>query len=140
MTKMVNPRLLHPVDIILEQLDIASTYYDDDARESIQQVARKTSVTIKGQANWGAQMELSPTKTGAREGSRGYVLFRKVDLDAAGISLKDNDRFKKIGDIDTDVYVSRLEWLGHYPGHGGPTLVKAYFEDLRPAQQTRGVA
>jgi hypothetical protein len=134
------PNLLHPVPISVEKIDRASTYYDPDAREPIQQAARATTVVVQGQVNWGTQKGLEPAKAGPREGATGYVLFRRVDLDAAGVTLEDNDRFAKLGDVETDVYVDRLEWEGHYPDQGGPTLVKAYFSDRQPAKQTRGVA
>ena len=72
------------------------------------------------------------------EGSDGYVLFRRIDLDTAGITLQRQDRFSKLGHVETDVYIVRLEHTAHYPDQGGPTLVKAYFEDRGPSRQTRG--
>jgi len=86
------------------------------------------------------QYGLEATKAGARENAVGYVLFRKVDLDAASITLQINDRFAKLGTVDADVYVDRIEHTAHYPDQGGPALVKAHFSDRRPAEQTRGVA
>ncbi len=136
---MTLPRLLHPVDISIEKIDRAATVYDPDAREPIFQASRKTIVVVPGQVNWGTQLGLESTKAGPREGAAGYVLFRRVDLDAASITLEDNDRFARLGNVDCDLYVDRLEHEGHYPDHGGPTLVKAYFSDRQPAKQTRGV-
>ena len=49
-----------------------------------------------------------------------------------------DDRFKKIGSVDTDVFITRLEFQGHYPDQGGPTLVKAHFTDRQPSKQRRG--
>lgn len=137
---MTQPRLLHPVQISIEKIDRATTVYDPDAREPIFQASRKTVVVVPGQVNWGTQKGLEPSKVGPREGASGYVLFRHVDLTAAGIALEDNDRFARLGNVDCDLYVDRLEHEGHYPSAGGPTLVKAYFSDRQPAKQTRGVA
>lgn len=137
---MTVPNLLHPVPISVEKIDRASTYYDPDAREPIMQAARKTIVVVPGQVNWGTQKGLEPQKAGPREGATGYVLFRHTDLTAAGLTLEDNDRFAKLGNVETDVYIDRLEHEGHYPDQGGPTLVKAYFSDRAPAKQTRGTA
>lgn len=134
------PRLLHAVDIIVERIDRASTLYDDDAREPISQAERKTSITIPGQVKWASQYSLEMTKAGARENSSGYVLFRKVDLDTAGVTLQDNDRIAKMGHVECDLYVDRMEWCGHYADQGGPALLKAFFSDRQPAKQTRGVA
>jgi len=137
---MTLPRLLHPVDVYVEKIDRAGTYYDEDAREPAQGAARKTIVVIPGQVKWGTQLGLEPSKGGPREGAVGYVLFRRVDLEAAGVTLQDNDCFKQLGDVDCDLYVDRLEFNSHYPSAGGPTLVKAHFSDRQPAKQTRGVA
>ncbi len=132
------PNLLHPVPIEIEQLDKGNTYYDDDAREPIQFAARKTKITVSGQVNWGAAMAADHERTGAVENASGYVLFRYVDLEAAGVVLQREDRFTSIGGVVTDVYVDRLVPRGHYPDIGGPTMVKAYFVDRQPARQQRG--
>lgn len=131
------PRLLHPVDVRIEQIDTASTVYDEDAREPIQQAARATVVTVKGQAKYGTAQEAEYEAGGLRQGERGYVLFREKDLSAASLTLNINDRFTKIGRVDHDVYISRLEPLGHYGRHGGNTLVKAYFADRQPSKHRR---
>jgi hypothetical protein len=132
---MTIPNLIHPVPIKIEQLDTGATYYDEDAREPIQFAARKTLKTVEGQVKWGAQKDDSDSKMGSILGARGYVLFRRIDLAAQSIELADGDRFTEIGGISTDVYISRLEWTGHYPDEAGPTMVKAYFEDRAPAKQ-----
>ena len=135
---MPQPNLLHPVPIVVEQINRGTTYYDTDAREPIQFAARPTQVTVQGQVKWRAQKRLEQHRGGVVEGASGYVLFRRVDLAAVGVTLDIEDRFARIGDVDTDVYINRLEWVGHYPDAGGPTLVKAHFQDRGPARQTRG--
>jgi len=128
------PRLIHPIDVTIEKIVKASTYYDEDAREPIQQAARAVPVVVKGQPKWTRQFGLDMEKGGARETAAGYVLFRKVDLDAVSVTLEDNDRITKMGHVECDVYVIRLEWTGHYPDQDGPSMVKAHFTDRRPSK------
>jgi len=134
---MVQPNLIHPVPIDVEQWVEAETIVDDDFREPVQQAARAVVTTVVGQPRWGIEKGLQPTIIGAEAESDGYVLFRYKDLEAAGIELKTNDRFIKIGKIVTDVYITKLRPEGHYTDQGGATLVKAFFADREPS---RGVA
>ncbi len=132
------PNLLHPVPIIVEQIDHASTLWDEDARESVQQASRSTPVTLQGQVKWGAVEEVEMERQGVAEGADGYVLFRKIDLDALGITLAPNDRFTAIAHVETDVYILKLQPMGHYTDQGGHTLVRAWFEDRTPAKVAHG--
>jgi len=132
---MVLPNLLHPVPIQVSQLDTASSLYDDEAREPIQQATRSTVVTIPGQVKYGSSREASFHLGGLRENERGYVLFRQVDLDALSVTLKINDRIVKIGQIVQSADISRIEPVGHYPDQNGATMVRAYFSDRLPSKQ-----
>lgn len=132
------PRLLHPVPVTIEQIDRGETLYDEDAREPIQQAARKVSKTIPGQVKWFSQFDDKPTRAGTIENASGYVLFRQVDLTAYAVELATEDRFSRIGTRDTDVYVVSLRPVGHYPDQGGHTMIKAFFKDRQPSKQTRG--
>ena len=129
------PRLLHPATIELEQAASAQTVYHEDAREPIGTIARDDVKTIQGQVKWGTTKGLGMSAPGPEENAAGYVLFRKVDLDAQSITLAINDRIKKMGHVNTDVYVIRLEWIGHYTDQSGPTMVKAWFEDRSQARE-----
>jgi len=135
---MTLPFLLHPVPITVERLDTASTLYDEDAREAVQQASRATEVTIPGQVKWGSVDKVEMERQGVAEGADGYVLFRKVDLDAASIELAPNDRITRIGHVETDVYVLKLQPMGHYTDQVGHTLVRAWFEDRTPAKVAHG--
>lgn len=132
------PRLLHPVPVTIEQISKATTLYDEDAREPIQFAARPVSKTLDGQAKWQSQFAEGNTRGGTTEGAAGYVLFRQIDLDAKSIVLQIEDRISRIGTLDTDVYISRLRPVGHYPDQGGHTMIKAFFDDRQPSKQTRG--
>jgi len=133
---MRRPKLIHPVDVVLEQVDDGETAWDDQAREPVFQAAHSAAVTLKGQASYGSSADLSFERAGRRENESGYVLFRTADLEAAGVALRPNDRITKVGNVDHDVYITRLEPKGHYPKFGH-TLVKAYFADRKPEKQRR---
>lgn len=128
------PNLIHPVPIVVEKISRSTTYYDEDAREPIQAADRATAVNIDGQVKWFDENELAATKTGPAEGSAGYVLFRQIDLTAKGLELEQNDRFTQIGTRTTDVYVTALRPVGHYPDQLGHTMIKAYFTDRQPSR------
>lgn len=140
---MVLPNLIHPIPVEIETLSRAETFVDDDYREPIQDAARGARTVVRGQIKWGADDQVAPSAVGAESSSDGYVLFRTVDLRAAGIPIvKQGDRFVRIGAganaIPVDVYVVKVVPMGHYPDQGGATLVKAYFKDRMPAKYNRG--
>lgn len=132
---MAIPKLIHPCNISIGRIDRSVTLYDEDAREPLQQAARLVSVTVPGQVSWADTLRMETGKGGVIYNAQGYVLFRKADLDLAGFVVQINDRISKMGHVETDVYVERLEWVGHYPDQNGPTLLKAYFSDRLPSKQ-----
>ncbi len=132
------PNLLHPVPCRIEQLDVGETIYDPDTRAPVQQAARTTVVQIQGQVSWESEMEFEPSAGGPMERASGYVLFRFVDLNALSITLRQGDRFAKLGQIETDLYLAALEPTGHWQDQGGATMVKAHFTDRQPSRQTKG--
>lgn len=140
---MVLPNLIHPVAVVVEPLARASSVVDDDFREPIQNASRPNRYTVKGQINWGFDDDNRPTFLGTESQSEGYVLFRFKDLRAAGINaIKQGDRFLSFGSgpnqQNVDVYVVKIKQMGHYPDQKGPALVRAYFQDRHPSNQTRG--
>ncbi|MGD9749387.1 MAG: hypothetical protein AB7W59_00165 [Acidimicrobiia bacterium] len=135
---MPYPNLLHPVPISIQVLDRSATVMDPDLREPIQNEARAATASCPGQVAWGSDQKLNARPDGLKEDSDGYVLFRLADLAARSITLKRDDRFTRLGTIDVDVYVVKLQYMGHYAWSAGPTLVKAFFKDLQPGRQTKG--
>lgn len=134
---MVLPRLIHPCTIQLEQINKASTVMDDDTREPVQKVTRKAVVSVEGQPAWSQDLGAEADLAGIVVRSAGYVLFRKVDLDAASVTIQLEDRIIQMGHVHTDVYIHKIEWCGHYPDQAGPSLLKAYFRDMEPSRQGR---
>lgn len=128
------PNLIHPIDVKIEQIDKASTFYDDDAREEIQIVGRNPTITLKGQVKWDFEVSLKPGKAGASEDASGYVLFRFLDLDDAGIEIKRGDRFVEFGGRPANVYVVRTQPTATYDDVNGATLLKAFFSDREPSK------
>lgn len=127
------PRLLHPVPVVLEQIDMAATVYDSDSREPVQQAARKTSVTLPGQMKYGESKSAGMSSTGLEAGENGYALFRIRDLHFANITLQIGDRIRSAGDTVHDAYITRLQPIGHLP-RWNSTLIKAFFADRQPAK------
>ena len=129
------PNLIHPVPITIRQLSKSNTLMDEDFREPIQQAIHSSDKTLLGQISWNAENAMDFTTGGVQESSDGYVLFRYVDLEAVGVTLHNNDRIIKLGNIDVDLYIVRMKPCGHYPDASGATMVKAYFVDRQPSRQ-----
>lgn len=129
---MVLPNLIHPVPIILQQLEKTNTFYDDDYREPIQQPTYSDNIELVGQISMFSKDEYILTPGGSQEQSSGYVLFRYHDLSSKSIIIKQHDRFMNIGVFETDVYVIRAKPMASYTDRGGATLVKVYFTDRQP--------
>lgn len=127
------PRLLHPVSVVLEQIDRAATLYDEDTRAPLQQAARRASITIPGQASYGSSKDHMARAFGPLEQESGYVTFLQRDLEAHSITLGIGDRITAIGNTTQNAYITRLQPMGHYPEFGN-TLVRAYYQDRQPAK------
>lgn len=131
------PNLLHPVPITLRLADKDSTLMDEDAGEPIGKVARSVDKIIDGQVSWKMQ-EFTMREGGKVVTADGYILFRRKDLDEAGINVQEEDLIVNIGEGDGDVnvnfYVVRIQLRGHYPEFGGHTLVKAWYAKKTPVR------
>lgn len=127
------PRLLHPVVVVVEQIDKASTVYDEDTREPVYQASRHAAVSLPGQASYGSSKERSYAAYGPSEDESGYITFLMRDLTAQSVRLCIGDRISKIGNVDHDAYINKLQPMGHYPEFGA-TLMRAYFQDRQPVK------
>jgi len=116
------PNLLHPVPIQVQQLDTSETYQDDDYREPVQQAAHGETKTVQGQVLWSMKEALSVRLGGVEMQATGYVLFRYVDLSDQSIVLAVNDRLIKLGTLEVDVYVIKLQPMGHNSDVGGSDI------------------
>ena len=135
---MSTPNLIHPVPIIIQQIDKDTTLYDEDYREPIQQSRRKARVTVPGQVAWGADTRLVTNRAGVESSSTGYIIFRYIDLDAQSIVLQLDDRIISLGGVEADLYVISFRPMGHHVDRQKPTLLKALFADRHPMRQGQG--
>ena len=128
------PRLLHPVPIELRQLNRSTTAWDDKAREPIGRAIRDKAVVLQAQVMYN-RIELPIADfEGVRHDSKGKLLFRFIDLAAAGVTIARGDKITKIGNRDCDFFVSYFEDAGHYPEYTGAVFLAAWFVDRDPGE------
>lgn len=123
------PNLLHPVRITLRRRDVDNTLFDEDMREPIGQTSYYEEETIWGQVSWENKDNVFVDEKGTRLTAIGYILFRYVDLESAGIILKFQDRITKIGRHEEELYIIKTKPMGHYTDQDGASLIRAYFVD-----------
>lgn len=123
------PNLLHPVKITLQRRNVTDTLYDEDMREPIGQTSYYAEETLMGQVSWENKDNVYVDEKGTQLKAIGYILFRYVDLESKGITLKYQDRIKKIGRHEEELYIINTKPMGHYPDQDGATLIRAYFTD-----------
>jgi hypothetical protein len=123
------PNLLHPVKITLQRRNVTDTLYDEDMREPIGQTSYYAEETLMGQVSWENKDNVYVDEKGTQLKAIGYVLFRYVDLESKGITLKYQDRIKKIGRHEEELYIINTKPIGHYSDQDGATLIRAYFTD-----------
>jgi len=131
------PNLIHPVPITLRLADKGSALWDEDAGEPVGKVPRSVDKTVDGQVSWKMQ-DFTMKEGGKVVTADGYILFRRKDLDAAGITIEEEDLIVNIGegqgDVDVNFYVLRIQLRGHYPEFGGHTLIKAWYARKAPVR------
>lgn len=127
------PRLLHPITVVVEKFSSASTVYDEDAYEPVKQASRSESVTLPAQVLWGTKDGVEPSTLGLQDTDDGYVLFRKLDMDAIGYKPQRRDRITSIGTLTgLKLYITGVRPRGHYPDQGGYSLWQCNFKDRAP--------
>jgi len=128
----MEPDLVHPIPVEIEQIDKGSTEWDGDAREAIRTVARTAVKKLNAQISWSVKDDPNPEKMGISEETRGYLLFKKKDLSGESVTINRGDKISKIGYDIVELYVTGLTPVGHYPDQGGASLLIAYFGDRNP--------
>ncbi len=136
---MPNPRLLHPILVTIQQIDHTETLLNDPfLRQSVGPIGRSSNVQLYAQIEDMYSNRAVMTDAGLEQHFDGYALFRTVDLQDASITLKVGDRISVIGEgvnaRAKNVYIIKLEYLGHYPNATGATLLKAYYQDRSPSR------
>lgn len=130
------PRLLHITPIYIRQKNTENTLYDNNAREPVGRVATGSLVQLDGQVMWKNQ-RIYIGSTGVIENTSGYILFRRKDLEKAGVILQQGDNIVQMGKsgalIDVNLYINGFDYRGHYADQNGWTLLKAWFKEKQPA-------
>lgn len=135
---MPTPRLLHPVPVELRKKDVARTIMDDNYSEAVGQVRRKQKpIQLVAQHMIKKEKMAAATEGGVQEESEGYLLFRTSDLRDKETDVVRGDRIVSMGAAknkrETNFYIIKLQFIGHYPEHAGATMVKAFYMDRQPS-------
>lgn len=131
---MPRPRLLHPVEVVIEPIDVAATVYRPNAREPIKTVARKTTVSVSAQVQWNKNRAPDAIRAGIAETASGYFIFLKSDLSDASYVPRHGDRVITIADTPQPIslYLKDQEPCGHYDGEYW--MLRVDFVDKAPAR------
>lgn len=132
------PAVLNPVDIVVDQRSVATTAIDPDFDEPLGAAARGASITLRGQVNYGSASghheRLVRSRTGDEAASSGHLLFRKKDLDDAGVTIGKGDRVSSIAGVSVDLEI--IEVRHQAPLRGVFLLTMCPFRersDVRPS-------
>ena len=124
---MARPNLIHPILILIDQVDPEKTEWDEEAREPIRQT-KTNRIAVNAQVKWFQQGDPKAKEAGDMLDARGYLLFSVSELMNAGISINRQDRVVKIGYMTVeDTYIRGFAPMAHYPDQNGAGLLKAYF-------------
>lgn len=128
-------RLIHPVAVVVEQLDAENTDFDEVTGEPAQQVdefgtdvavATKVAISMPGQIAWQEKYAYNAGQGGQVLKSSGYVLFERGTLEEMGVTLALNDRITSVDEDAVDLVIVGLTTTGHYRHW---TLMRATFLD-----------
>lgn len=120
------PRLIHPVTVVVEQIDPAAQVLDATFREPIG-APTKITRTLRGQVNTRRSQAMAPTPAGndPAANSDGHVVFEVAALAAQGVTLRQGDVIVSEGGYSVRHRITRLEPHGTYGGRHH--LLFAYF-------------
>lgn len=129
-------RLIQPSEIVIQQLDLSSTLFDEDAREPVHQARYSTAISppLEAQVSWTKATRTSYKFTG--QGGRhtesvGYLVFLKRELEAAGVTLQAGDRVTSIAGETYKLYLQDSQKAGH--SNNNPNLKFWFMTDKRPS-------
>lgn len=151
------PQLIHPIPVTIQRQNAAATVFDDRAREPVRQLWKAgegpgtgAATDLVAQVNWNdghvAKPKVNPA--GVEEESEGYLLFRIVDLVAAGVAIERGDgtvdfgllrgdRIVRIGRRRTNLYVLFFIDVAGYTDQDGCTLLEVDFSSRAPSSPAR---
>jgi hypothetical protein len=130
----IRPNLIDPVPVKVEQLLRGTAIEDPVTRELVGPASRAVSVNLEAQVSWGPteRDERAASGAGGRSQLRhGYLVFRKWDLDRAGVTLAAGDRVTQIGAVTAlDIYLYSADDSAHH--YNARSLEVWRFEDRAP--------
>lgn len=144
--------MIHPVPVHIQRVKPEMTVIDPVSREPVRQLWKEgqgpglgETTELEGQMNWNVGTVGKPENHpgGPEEKSDGYVLFRLLDLELAGvaveqpdgtleISISRGDLIVRIGRRATRLYVVYFRDVAGYTDQGGGTLLEVRFADREP--------
>lgn len=128
------PNLIHPIPIELRLLNRENTVWDQKAREPIGRAVREIPVQLQAQVRWNEIGKPVAEFTGVRGESKGYLMFRYRDLEAAGVTIKRGDKITKIGNRVCSMFAAWFEDAGHYQDFTGACFLLVWFLDREPGE------
>lgn len=152
------PNLMDPIPVTIQRQNVAATVFDARAREPVRQLWKAgegpgtgDAVELVAQVNWNQAKGVAKPVVrpgGVEEESEGYLLFRLVDLLAAGVAteradgtvafgLERGDRIVRIGRRRTNLYVVFFRDVAGYEDRGGCTLLEVDFASRAPSSSAR---
>jgi len=146
------PNLIHPVPVTIRRQRKDLTTFASRAREPVRQMWRDgdgpgtgTEITVRAQVNFNDGKLNKPrfNAGGVEEETDGYVLFRVIDLIAAGLATDNGDgtvtfgidrgdMITRIGRRKTNLFVLFVRDVAGYTDRGGATLLEVDFKDRHP--------
>lgn len=125
------PRLIHPVFVVIEPTDNASTRWDHAAKEQVPVLRRKTAITLQAQVHWDRQQATSRVDGGTVLQQRGFLVFLRRDVEAAAWVPAAGDRVSSIGGQTVDATLTSAgQQRGQYSSRHN--LIRVEFEAAAP--------
>lgn len=120
------PRLVHPVVVVVEQIDPASQTIDPVFQQPVG-VPPKLTRTLRGQVSTkrAQALQMNPGGAESTTNSDGHVVFEKAALEAASVTLHAGDVIVSEGGVAVRHRITRIEPHGTY--NGVHHLLIAYF-------------
>ena len=124
------PRLIHPIQVLVEQVDVEATEVDPDFRESrsMQGATFQPGTCLAAQIRWGAKDEYRRSLGGDEYKADGHFTFLVDELARVGLTLHKGDRVSSVADQTMRYRITEIRPAGHY--HGRHYLIEAVFKRL----------
>lgn len=116
----IEPSLIHPVDVVIERLDLVTTVFDPTYREVVAAGVPNylAPVTVKAQIKYKPMERAEPASGGVDVKADGYIMMLRTDVeDILGGPLKFGDKLTSVDGEDfsgNPLYIVELKRTGTY--------------------------